>query len=137
MTPAAVSVMWPAVPSSSLLVPIFAAALLATSACGGNQAPERTHTGGREEPGSAAERRILEDLDRLPSGQAKTIGDTVLVAEPPYHSASGAVCRWIELTTSPGGSVELAGRAERRLACKEGASWFYAPAVLVAPESEP
>jgi hypothetical protein len=90
-----------------------------------------THTGGRAKPRSDAERQILDQVETLPSGQAKTVGGVVVQAEPPYFSASGSVCRWLVLTPKSGGGDR------RRLACKDGTAWFYAPSVLASPGNEP
>lgn len=102
----------------------------ALCACGAPP-PAPAHTGGREEPSSPTEQQILERLDDWTGDQ--TIGGLRVHAEPSYHAASGATCRWLTLGSS--------GSATRRLACKNEPSavggWYYAPDVLVAPAAMP
>ncbi|RLB53483.1 MAG: hypothetical protein DRI90_21105 [Deltaproteobacteria bacterium] len=124
---------WPVPLSTSLKLWIAALGLL--GACGGAASgagsQDGANGGGRVEPTSVAEQEILKQLESLPSGKQATIGGVVVVADPPYFAASGRTCRQLLLTSRGGGP----GR--RRLGCKDGASWFYAPDVFATPTIGP
>jgi hypothetical protein len=107
---------------------LIAAILIA--GCGGAAAAPQ-NTGNKGEPGSKAEQLALGAVEGLAPGASSIVGDLELRAEPAYSSASGRLCRWLLLT--PRGR----GAARRRLACKDGAAWFYAPDVLAAPVGAP
>jgi hypothetical protein len=97
--------------------------------CGGanNEHPAAADDrGGVVEPSSASERRVLELLDTLPAGKSHRIGSHAVVAERPYFSASGRICRGLMFTGEK-------DRSEQRLACKEEGKWFYVPNIVMAP----
>lgn len=97
------------------------------AACGGSD-PSPRATGTKVAPKSDVEREALIGLDDLREGEARSIAGVEIRAEPPYAAASGTVCRWLTMKSA---TVE-----SRRLACKDGTSWFYAPDVLAAPVAE-
>lgn len=107
-------------PAPRLLISSIAAFVLQT-ACSSGTGGERPHTGGVVRPGSNDERRVLAQLDSMPSETPTRVGRIVVEAEPPYYAASGRMCR----------RVRMSGRS--RLACKGNPSWFYVPEVLAAP----
>lgn len=104
--------------------------LFTTAGCGGGPAfyapgHSTQYEGGKVEPASAGERRLLETVERLGSGKKEKVGELVVVAEAPYFAASGRLCRSIR--------IEQGGKPGRtRLVCKDGSSWFYAPEVFVS-----
>lgn len=79
-----------------------------------------TESAGRVEPASESERAILKSLDKLPAGQAQTVGREQVTASAPYFAASGAHCR------------EVSWGKEQRLACREAEGWYFVPDVLGA-----
>jgi hypothetical protein len=86
--------------------------------------------GGRVEAADDAERQILAQAEGLPAGQKTTVAGMTVVADEPYHAASGNTCRWLSISAGN-------GTGARRLACSDGASWFFAPDVLGAPIEVP
>lgn len=112
-----------------LLLPALLLPVLGGLGCGGAE-PVPDNPGGRVEAVDDDERSILAEIERLPTGEQTTLGATTVVAEEPYRAASGNTCRWLSLTTRGGASA-------RRLACSDGASWFFAPDVLGPPIEVP
>jgi len=112
-------------PWSWLVVATVAVALATGCGAGSDGAPGPATGGGRVEPTSAAEHEILKQLETMPVGRPVTVGNLVVVAQAPYFAASGRTCRHLHVTPRGGGS------ASRRLACKDGSSWFFAPDVFV------
>jgi len=93
-------------------------------------AADANDTGRRVVPSDAGERALLNQVAGLPSGGARQIGQTTVVAEDPYQAASGRVCRALRVTQEK-------NRATTRLACSDGKSWFFVPDVFAsnpAPE---
>ena len=81
-------------------------------------------------PKTANERLLLHQLSALPNGRARRIGDASVVADAPYHAASGHTCRALQMT--PGG----ARAADHRLACTDGRGWFFVPNVFASTRAE-
>ncbi|MDZ4064623.1 MAG: hypothetical protein U1E22_08170 [Coriobacteriia bacterium] len=103
--------------------------LFATAGCGGGPgfyAPGHStrYEGGKVEPASTSERRLLETVERLGSGKEEKVGELVVVADAPYFAASGRLCRSVRIVRGASGAT--------RLACKDGSAWFYAPEVFVS-----
>lgn len=111
--------------ADSLLLP---AALLI--ACAGEpklsarDAADANDTGRVLTPTNENERRLLRELPALPSGKAQRVGDTNVVAEEPYASASGKSCRALQVTSGP------TRPASHRLACTDGKVWFFVPDIF-------
>jgi len=103
---------------SSVLMVAACGSMLMVAACGGAELPPKA-TGTKVAPESDAERQMLALLDGMQSGEVKTVGGVEVRAEPSYAAASGTTCRWLAVTSS--------GVETRRLACKDGPAWFYAP----------
>jgi hypothetical protein len=86
--------------------------------------------GGKLEPGSAAERTVLQQLDALAANQPRTVGATTIVAGPEYAAASGRRCRTVRLADSKGHA------SQTHLACRDGNGWFYVPDVLAVAKAQ-
>jgi hypothetical protein len=103
---------------------------LAAAACGGGARPsprdaaDAADTGGTLPARSASEQSILQQVPQLPAGATRTVGDSQVIAEPAYHSASGRTCRALSITEGK------QKQASHRLACTEGKTWFFVPDVL-------
>lgn len=78
-----------------------------------------TESGGRHEPQSAAERKLLERLAHLPEGVKEKVDDQTMSASGKYHAASGYSCRAVTL--------EKGGERSVRLACGDKRGWFFVP----------
>jgi hypothetical protein len=76
------------------------------------------------EPGSDAERTVLQQLDHLAPDQPRTVGTTTVIAGREYAAASGRRCRTVHITDSKSHA------SQRHLACRDGNGWFYVPDVL-------
>ncbi len=106
---------------------LLAGALLS---CGGGAKPnprdaaDANDTGGTLPGRTASEQNILQQVAQLPPGSAKTIGDSVVIAEPAYYAASGRTCRALSITQGQ------RKQASHRLACTDGRAWFFVPDVL-------
>lgn len=81
-------------------------------------------TGGRLKTTNPADKALLQELPRMPSGAARRLGDATVVAEAAYSAASGQTCRAVHVTVPP--------RPETidRLACSDGRQWFFVPDVF-------
>lgn len=73
---------------------------------------------------SETERQVLSRVGNLPSGIATQIGDASVNAEAPYAAASARSCRALHITLS------ASRQTLHRVACKEGASWFFVPDIF-------
>ncbi len=80
-------------------------------------------TGGRLAPSGEADRALLRQLPKLPSGAPQRVGDATVVAEPAYQAASGQTCRALHVTHAN-------ASARHRLACTDGKTWFFVPDVF-------
>lgn len=134
----------------SLLCALLTCAVSLTqlAACGGAapgaDSPEwqgASTGGGRVEPTSNTERKVLAELDQLPPNTPKTVDGVTVVADAPYFSASGRTCRRLTIT------ARGAASGASRLVCKDpaatddrsngNAGWFYAPDVFAPPAANP
>jgi hypothetical protein len=112
----------------------FGLGCLMATACGGDRQEPRAQSGGpvlgdgTAEPASPSELKVLAALDELAPGQPRAIGDLSVVADAPYHAASGRTCRGVTLT-----STLPPKHSRTRLACKHGQQWQFAPSVFLAP----
>ena len=113
--------------------------VVAAVACGGAQPPpndpavlDANDRGSTVAPTSDAERQLLAQLGDLPAGKKQQIGSLTVVANKPYHAASGRTCRSVDVT-----SATSKGATGARLACTEGGEWFFVPNVFVAPTADP
>lgn len=99
------------------------------SACAAQPQPsprdvaDANDTGGRLAPNGDAERTLLLQLAKLPSGTPRRVSDATVVAEPAYQAASGQTCRALHVTQGN-------ASARHRLACSDGKSWFFVPDVF-------
>lgn len=73
---------------------------------------------------SEQERGILREVASLPSGVARQVGGSSVVAEAPYVAASGRTCRALQLSSQP------PTQTLHRLACSDGKAWFFVPDVF-------
>ena len=87
-------------------------------------AADANDTGSTLPARSPSEQSILQQVAQLPAGSPRTLGDAVVVADPAYHAASGRTCRALAITHGK------AKQVAHRLACSEGAAWFFVPDVL-------
>ena len=71
---------------------------------------------------SELERALLRRAATLQTGTRQAFGESTVVAEAPYAAASGRTCRTLH--------VERGRAASHRLACSEGATWFFVPDVF-------
>lgn len=78
---------------------------------------------------SEQERAVLREAASLPSGVARRISGTNVLAEAPYVAASGRTCRALQLS-------EHASQAIHRLACSDGKAWFFVPDVFGSNEDD-
>lgn len=109
---------------------------LMSVACAGERHFSRPPTamaagGGTAEPASPAEAKVLEQLDAVAPGQPKAVGDLTVVADAPYHAASGKKCRQVTMTTKRSPKV-----SRTRLACNDGGAWQFVPNVFLAPSEQ-
>jgi hypothetical protein len=99
------------------------------SACAAQPQPsprdvaDANDTGRRIAPSNEGERAILHRLQQLPSGAPQHVGNVTVLAEQPYHAASGQTCRPVHVT-------EAKSAARHRLACSDGKSWFFVPDIF-------
>lgn len=111
-------------------LPMLLTALLiacsSTPATSARDAADANDTGRKLVPTSESERALLKQLSGLPNGKAQRVGDATIVAEPPYHAASGHLCRALSVTAGAN------QQASHRLACSDGQSWFFVPDVFGA-----
>lgn len=108
---------------------IAALVALGVVACGSAEiVPESP--GGRVDAADDAERQLLAEAERLPAGKKTTVAGMTVIADEPYHAASGNTCRWLSISAGDGPGA-------RRLACSDGAGWFFAPDVLGPPIEVP
>jgi hypothetical protein len=112
---------------------------LGGASCGGSTLPpddpavlDANDTGGRLQPASESERKLLEALGQMPAGTEQKVGSLSVVADRPYHAASGRVCRRVTIA-----SAAPQAESGTRLACSDGKSWFFVPDVFIAPAQEP
>lgn len=70
------------------------------------------------------EATALKRLDGWPAGQAWAVGGVSVTAGTPYAAASGRRCRPLAFKRSQGETT--------RLACNDGARWFYVPSVFAS-----
>lgn len=70
------------------------------------------------------DRAVLREVAGLPSGVARRIGGTSVLAEAPYVAASGRTCRALQL------SAQTPSPTTHRLACSDGQAWFFVPDVF-------
>ncbi len=84
--------------------------------------------GGRVDPANATEERLLTKLGTLPTGSAVIVDQLSVVAEAPYSSASGRLCRRLVITERSGSK-----NSHTRLACRDDKVWFFAPEVFLTP----
>ena len=110
----------------------------AAVACGGAQLPpddpavlDANDRGSTVAPTSDAERQLLAQLGELPAGKQHRIGSLTVVAQKPYNAASGRTCRSVNVTNATNKN-----QSGPRLACTDGAEWFFVPNVFVAPTTE-
>lgn len=99
------------------------------SGCASKPAPsprdlaDANDTGQFTTASSAEERAILAKLPTLPAGSGERVGAAVVLAEPPYTSASGRKCRAIHLERAGTSTVH-------RLACQNAEGWAFVPDVF-------
>jgi len=74
------------------------------------------------------ERTLLRELPRLPTGPTRSLAGLSVTADAPYPTASGRTCRALHLRATS------ATTGTDRLACTEGAAWFFVPDVFGAAE---
>jgi hypothetical protein len=79
----------------------------------------------------ATERALLGQVAMLPSGSPQRVAGVTVSAEQPYAAASGRKCRALIVTTTP------SRPPTSRLACSDGAQWFFVPDVFGAEKAEP
>lgn len=91
-------------------------------------AADANDTGRVLQANGESERAVLSQLDTFPTGPARRVGNLTVRAESPYPAASGRICRELHLFWGQ------AGMPRDRLACSNGAAWFFVPDVL-APGS--
>ena len=92
------------------------------------EAPTPLLGSGKAEAASPAEAKVLEQLERLPVAQARTVDALSVVADAPYAAASGKTCRRLTLTP-----LEPPKTSRTRLACKDAGHWGFVPSVFSAP----
>lgn len=92
------------------------------------EAPTPLLGSGKAEAASPAEAKVLEQLERLPVAQARTVDALSVVADAPYAAASGKTCRRLTLTP-----IEPPKTSRTRLACKDAGHWGFVPSVFSAP----
>lgn len=78
--------------------------------------------GGRREPETEQERRLLAAVAELKAHESASVGGARIEAGPRYAAASGATCREVSLSGAP----EL---ADVSLACEDAEGWFFVPAL--------
>ena len=96
-----------------------------TAGCGGAQTgPEHPAVSppSAVAPGDDLERELLRRLPELPAKQPVSINDATVFAGAPYFAASGRTCRAL--------TMQGAGPARSRLACREDGDWFFVPAIF-------
>jgi len=79
---------------------------------------------GQVKPSDDVEATVLKRLDGWPAGQAWAVGGVSVTAEAAYAAASGRHCRSVTFARGAG--------ATTRLACHDGARWFYVPDVFAS-----
>jgi hypothetical protein len=104
--------------------------LLVLDACSATPLPSPRDVADANDTGRALaartddERAVLGQLPTLASGQPRRLGSVTVTAEAPYTAASGRTCRALQLTPT------AAPVTRHRLACREGAAWFFVPDVF-------
>lgn len=99
------------------------AACAATPQPSAREVADANDTGQALAAKSEQERAVLREAASLPSGVARRINGTNVLAEAPYVAASGRTCRALQLS-------EQASQAIHRLACSDGKAWFFVPDVF-------
>jgi hypothetical protein len=109
-------------------------ALVLCEACGASvpagaprSAPPTADGAGVVEPADEVEATALKRLDQWPAGQAWAVGGVSVTARAPYQAASGRTCRALVFSRTEGAST--------RLACHDGARWFYVPDVFASSKA--
>lgn len=109
---------------SPVLAAIVATYLPLVGACGGLQGAASNTRGTLQpsevDPTTPGQRALLERLDKLPEGELVSLEGEQFRPGEIYAAASGRLCRFIELDSSP----------TTRLTCKNGENWVFVPAVL-------
>ncbi len=107
-----------------MLLSVLPIACSSTPKTSARDAADANDTGRKLPPNSQSERTLLNELSSLPSGKERRIGNETVVAEPPYAAASSRTCRALHIAAGqpPGTS--------HRLACTDGARWFFVPDVF-------
>lgn len=86
-----------------------------------------TESGGRHEPKTDEERKLLARVAVLPTNVREKVGRKTVSASEPYQAASGYSCRNV--------TIERGGEQSRRLACGDKSGWFFVPDIFHQGES--
>jgi hypothetical protein len=86
---------------------------------------------GTQQASSPSEAKLLSRLDELPPVRETVVGNLVVLAEAPYHAASGKLCRRLLLSSkgAPKGT-------RARVACREAGAWNFVPSVFLVPSEQ-
>jgi len=115
--------------SRAIGLAFFMSFMASLSACAAQPQPsprdvaDANDTGRRLPPSGEADRTLLRQLAKLPSGAPQRVGDALVVAEPAYQAASGQTCRALHVTQAKASALH-------RLACSDGKTWFFVPDVF-------
>lgn len=110
--------------------PELLACLLLPLACAATPQPSAREVADANDTGQALtakteqDRAVLREVAGLPSGVARRISGTDVIAEAPYVAASGRTCRALQL------GAPTPAQTTHRLACSDGQSWFFVPDVF-------
>lgn len=86
-----------------------------------------TESGGRHEPQTDEERKLLARVRVLPTNVKEKVGSRTVSAAQAYHAASGYSCRNV--------TIEEGGERTQRLACGDESGWFFVPDIYHQGES--
>lgn len=106
----------------------YCALLLAAAGCASQSQGEPRDVADANDTGRSLpaptrlEQDVLRALPSLESGQARPVGNALVVAEPIYTAASGRTCRAL--------SIGVGGKNVARLACHSGGTWYFVPDVF-------
>lgn len=103
---------------------LFPLACSSASNISDRDAADANDTGAKMLPADEAERRLLAALPQMPPSSPRRIGERTITAGVPYEAASGRKCRVVHVARGNTGSSS-------RLACSDGARWFFVPEVFV------
>ena len=119
---------------SRLLPGVYVWGAVLCAACGASvpagaprSTPPVADGAGVVEPADDVEATALKRLDGWPAGQAWAVAGVSVTAGAPYTAASGRTCRSLGFQRPEGGTT--------RLACHDGARWFYVPDVFASTQA--